>query len=264
MTNFLTEKQFVKEYQSAGKPIDYNPPNIRWIRFNRSIKIKENYVKYDGKSFDYISFQREKNIDVINLWGLFSEIHNNLDGVDWFGNGGRGNEHHAIQLVYEHLTNRLIAQRAIFDPERLSGYIWKNAVVLWSLDPAEQEETKKRFSNWESIERYYHEYKERQSWYFREERIIKYLSDSFKQTERRIERQQKIDPDNPAARKRKARRHLQRLGYDLHISRKCSLSGSKCQIVKLDSGEIVAGQNFELSMDDVERFYKEAEANLTR
>ena len=44
--------------------------------------------------------------------------------------------------------------------------------------------------------------------YYMEERIIK--------TERRIKREQN-DPTNPAARKRKARRHLQRLGYDLHI-----------------------------------------------
>ena len=82
--------------------------------------------------------------------------------------------------------------------------------------------------------------------------------------ERRIKRLSN-DPDNPAARKRKARRYLQRLGYDLHKSRKIAKTENDrglYQIVKLDTGEIIAGQKFDLTLEQVERFYMDADYEI--
>ena len=49
---------------------------------------------------------------------------------------------------------------------------------------------------------------------------------------------------------------MQRLGYDLHISRKVVFNGKKYQVVELDSGKIVAGENYDLTLDQVEEFYR--------
>lgn len=51
---------------------------------------------------------------------------------------------------------------------------------------------------------------------------------------------------------------MKRLGYDLHVSRK-TYGSKKCQIVNLDSGEVVAGKDSYLTLDDVERFYIETD-----
>lgn len=155
-----------------------------------------------------------------------------------------------LQLVLYHAEPpyNLIA---IFENERL---------VIWSTDPAAQEWTRQTFQHWQQIEAYYNKTLEYCRWKPEHDRqLAEAAAEQARiREERRIKRLSN-DPDNPAARKRKARRHLQRLGYDLHITRQTRYDGKGYQIVKLDSGVIIAGENFDLTLQDVERFYMDAD-----
>lgn len=140
---------------------------------------------------------------------------------------------------------------AIFANERL---------VIWATDPAAQEWTRQTFQHWKEIEKYYNKTLKYCRWKpEHDHQLAEAAAEQARiKEERRIKRLSN-DPDNPAARKRKARRHLQRLGYDLHISRKTRFDGKEFQIIKLDTGEIIAGENFDLTLQDVERFYMDAD-----
>lgn len=135
-------------------------------------------------------------------------------------------------------------------------------MVLWSQDQAEQTEIKQLFKDWAGIENLYRHINQRvqaaQEWERGAEERARQAQEQAGIKEERRKKRALNDPDNPAARKRKARRHLQRLGYDLHKSRKIAKTEDdhgQYQIVKLDSGEVVAGKLFDLTLDEVERFY---------
>lgn len=132
-------------------------------------------------------------------------------------------------------------------------------IVIWSQDQAEQEKIKQLFKDWTGIESLY-VYIDQQVQVVQErergaEERARQAQEQARIKEERRKKRALNDPDNPAARKRKARRHLHRLGYDLHITRKTRFDGKGYQIVKLDGGEIIAGENFDLTLYDVERFY---------
>ena len=260
LTNYCNKKkkavegalQILSNSKYCGKTIFYNPPNIRWKLYRSGLKIKENYINFDGKSFSFTDFLKRDESGKLFYLDLFNSFFEYLYG-----------EKHCnteLQFVFDYLDkdNKLtlqVREQGLDNYDELHS--WKNAFVLWSNDPADQENTRRTFANWQYIEQYYNLYIDR--WknskdiymidYYMEERIIK--------TERRIKREQN-DPTNPAARKRKARRHLQRLGYDLHKSRKIAKTENdrgQYQIVKLDSGEVVAGKLFDLTLEQVEQLY---------
>lgn len=255
--------QLIAEYKAAGKPIDYCPPNIRWTQYKSGLRITENYTTNKGKSFDNQIFIREESALKIGYQVMFDEILNYIISKKQDSELYNRNGHRQIQFVFDYLrkNSKMIVQIAIRDFGDKSR-IWKNDIVLWSTDEAEQEDVKQRFSCWKTIEQYYKQYCERWENYCGFNTIEDFIKEREIKTERRIKREQN-DPTNPAARKRKARRHLQRLGYDLHISRKVVFNGKKYQIVKLDSRKIVKGENFELTLDQVEEFYHKKDAENT-
>ena len=248
--------QLIKEYQDAGKPIDYCPPNIRWTQYKSGLRITENYTTNKGKSFDNQIFIRENTALEIGYQMIFDEILNYIISKKQDSELYNRNGHRQIQFAFDYLRKNCkmvvqIATKNFWDESRT----WKNDIVLWSMDQAEQEATKQRFICWKAIEHYYNEYYKRWKSYCSFDTIEDFIKEREIKTERRIKREQN-DPTNPAARKRKARRHLQRLGYALHISRKVVFNGKKYQVVELDSGKIVAGENYDLTLDQVEEFYR--------
>lgn len=138
------------------------------------------------------------------------------------------------------------------------------SMVLWSEDQDTQATARETFDDWRDVESLYCYMQDkvtRTQERIRQNRIEREIAEK-QAAERRIRRAAPRDPDNPAARKRKARRHLQRLGYDLHKSRRLALTAEdrgQYQIVRLDSGEIIAGARFDLSLDEVERFYMDCD-----
>lgn len=241
-----------------GKIIYYKPPNIRWTLYRSGLKIKENYIEYDGKSFAYTNFQ--KTVDVEAEKQLYCDLFKYL-----YKQSCKNAIKSKLQFAFDYLgeANKLILQ--IADGYDIFGDLiqWKNHTILWSNDPADQERTKQTFTNWKSIEQYYNLYVARWMNYKGIYLLGEYMSEWIIKTERKIKREQN-DPDSPEARKKRARRHLKKHGYDLRISRKVVFNGKKHQIVKLDTGEIVAGENFNLTIDQVEDFYKELDAKIVR
>lgn len=247
--------QLIDDYKTTGKPIDYCPPNIRWTLYKSGLKIEENYVNNSGKSFTNQIFTRTGSHSEIDYWAMFDEIFNYIISKRQDSEMYNRNRYKQIQLVFDYLrkNSKMIVQIAtkdFWDKSRT----WKNDIVLWSTDQAEQEAIRQRFSCWKTIEQFYNQYCERWKIYCSFNSIEDFIKEREIKTERRMKREQN-DPTNPAARKRKARRHLQRLGYDLHISRKVVFNGKKYQIVELDSREIVAGKNCDLTLEQVETFY---------
>ena len=139
-------------------------------------------------------------------------------------------------------------------------------MVIWSQDQAEQGKIKQLFKDWTGIESLYvyidQQVQAAQEWERGAEERARQAQEQARIKEERKRKRALNDPDNPAARKRKARRHLKRLGYDLHKSRKIAKTEDDrglYQIVKLDSGEVVSGKIFDLTLDEVERFYMDAD-----
>ena len=136
-------------------------------------------------------------------------------------------------------------------------------MVIWSQDQAEQEKIKQIFKDYAGIESLYRYIDQKvqaaQEWERGAEERASQAQEQARIKEERRKKRALNDPDNPAARKRKARRHLKRLGYDLHITRQTRRDGKGYQIVKLGGGEIIAGANFDLTLDEVERFYMDAD-----
>lgn len=151
-------------------------------------------------------------------------------------------------------------------PYKLSIQFATDEITVWSSDPAVQQHSKQLFKNWKQLEEYYNDLLAYCRWKPEHDRQLAEAAaeQARLKEERRIKRLSN-DPDNPAARKRKARRHLQRLGYDLHKSRKIAKTENDrglYQIVKLDTGEIIAGQKFDLTLEQVERFYMDADYEI--
>ena len=139
-------------------------------------------------------------------------------------------------------------------------------MVIWSQDQAEQGKIKQLFKDWTGIESLYvyidQQVQAAQEWERGAEERARQAQEQAWIKEERKRKRALNDPDNPAARKRKARRHLKRHGYDLHKSRKIAKTEDDrglYQIVKLDSGEVVSGKIFDLTLDEVERFYMDAD-----
>lgn len=196
----------------------------------------------------------------------------------------------AIRMIYQYL--RRIAQKRtkyyrkvlyveynfMKKPFELTATIKANdssilsKMVIWSQDQEQQEHIKQLFNDWAGIESLYmylvQKVKAAQEWERGAEERARKAAEQARIKEERREKRALNDPDNPAARKRKARRHLQRLGYDLHKSRKIVKTEDDhglYQIVKLDSGKVVAGKLFDLTLDEVERFYRDCDyANMDK
>ena len=233
--------------------IDYKPPNMRWIMYDSGLKIKENYITYDGKSYQCSEFVAEGDAEKQFYNDLFNVLYKYL--YSELPEKGCKPE---LQFTFDYLDqyNKLILQirkENDFD----YSFFWKNAIVLWSNNPMDQEDTKRTFPEWKYIKQYYDLYVDR--WKNRSDicLIDNFIQSQIVKTERKNKREQN-DPTNQVARQRKARRHLQRLGYDLHKSRKFAKTKNDYglyQIVKLDSDEIVAGKLFDLTLNQVEQFY---------
>ena len=251
--------QILSNRKYCGKTIFYNPPNIRWKLYRSGLKIKENYIKFDGKSFSFTDFLKCDELKKSFYWDLFRHF------FDYLYNESCDNHYNPeLQFTFDYLDrdNKLTLQ---IQEQRFSGYddlrFWKDIIVLWSNNPADQENTKRTFADWQYIKQYYNSYIDR--WKNNKDiyMINSYVEERIIKTERKIKREQN-DPTNPASRKRRARRHLQRLGYDLHKSRKIAKTENdrgQYQIVKLDTGEIVCGKIFDLTLDQVEQFYMDAD-----
>lgn len=267
LTNYCNKKkeaaegalQILSNSKYCGKTIFYNPPNIRWKLYPSGLKIKENYIYFDGKSFSFTDFLKCDKQEKRFYWDLFRCF------FEYLYNDSCDNYYDPeLHFTFDYLDrdNKLILQ---MKERRFDNYYdlraWKNVIVLWSNNPADQENTKRTFTNWQYIEQYYNSYIDR--WKNNKDiyMINSYVEERIIKTERKIKREQN-DPTNPAARKRRARRHLQRLGYDLHKSRKIAKTENdrgQYQIVKLDTGEIVCGKIFDLTLDQVEQFYMDAD-----
>ena len=151
-------------------------------------------------------------------------------------------------------------------PYKLSIQFATDEITVWSSDPAVQQHSKQLFKNWKQLEEYYNDLLAYCRWKPEHDRQLAEAAaeQARLKEERRIKRLSN-DPDNPAARKRKARRHLQRLGYDLHKSRKIAKTEDDrglYQILKLDTGEIIAGQKFDLTLEQVEKFYMDMDFEI--
>ena len=151
-------------------------------------------------------------------------------------------------------------------PYTLNAKFATKEIVVWSSDPAVQEQTKQLFKNWKQLEEYYNDLLTYCRWKPEHDRqLAEAAAEQARLKEERHIKRLSNDPDHPAARKRKARRHLQRLGYDLHKSRKIAKTADDrglYQIVKLDTGEIIAGQKFDLTLEQVEQFYMDMDFEI--
>lgn len=152
-------------------------------------------------------------------------------------------------------------------PYKMTCYISGcNPEVIWSLDTATQEKAKERFSNWRDIEDFYNYIRDRFAYLKEKEQERKSEQEKISQQraaeaqlkEERREKRLQNDPNSPAARNQRARRHLMRLGYTLHKSNKIRYytADDRGQYKIVDaSGKAVLGKKFDASIDDVERFY---------
>lgn len=263
--------------------ITVKQPNIHLIQYKNSVKIKENYLQSNKKVFDgsvYIT----KNWDDHDYWSMFSELYEKMGGVthskpqkdyandyDWSDYCGFDDDDYFEdwedydQQEYsdQYIKNELdLTVDYLNYPHRMIlQHFWDHSrdIIFWSQDETEQNAVKKEFSCWKAIETFYNAYFERRKAYIEKniERVAAFYA-TEERKEKTREQRKNNDPTNPEARKRRARRHLKRLGYDLHVSRK-AYGSKKYQIVNLDSGEVVAGKDFYLTLDDVERFYIEAD-----
>lgn len=152
-------------------------------------------------------------------------------------------------------------------PYKMTCYISGcNPEVIWSLDTATQEKAKEKFSNWHEIEDFYNHIRDRftyrkikqQEWLAEQEKISQQRAAEAQLKEERHEKWLQNDPNSPAARNQRARRHLMRLGYTLHKSNiiRYYTADDRGQYKIVDaSGKAVLGKKFDASIDDVERFY---------
>ena len=266
-----TKTEAKKIIENVGK-ITVKQPNIHLIQYKNSVKIKENYLQSNKKVFDGSTYIT-KSFDDHDYWSMFSELYEKMGGVtqsqpqkdydddDWSDYYGFDDDDYSDWGYGQRIANGYIKNELdltvdyINYPYRMTlHHSWKRSesIVFWSQDETEQDAVKKIFSCWKTIETFYNAYFERRNLYI--EKNIVLVANFFATEERKEktrEQRKNNDPTNPEARKRRARRHLQRLGYDLRVSRQ-RYTKEKYQIVKLDGGEVVMGTN---SLDDIERFY---------
>ena len=224
----------------------HNQSLIQWDKNEKRINVYENYTGLCGQH-GWEDFTRYRVLsEKYNKYvAIYNEIEEFLkEKYDLF-------YIYRLELVYDY----------VYSPHKMIVRFYNGSFCIWSEDSADQEKTKRQFSQWAGIEEYYNRFAEKVRRRISAEEITQIQEQDAIKAERRAKRALN-DPDNPAARKRKARRHLQRLGYDLHKSRRLALTAEdrgQYQIVKLDSGEITVGARFDLTLDEVERFYKDSD-----
>lgn len=278
-----TKAEAKKTIENVGK-ITIKQPNIHLIQYKNSVKIKENYLCSNKKTFDrdtYITKDHDKN----NYWSMFSELYEKMGGVtitrpkkrfavandydcsgyfdddaiflnDWYAEDDDCQQEDYEQYIKNELD--LTVDYLNYPHRMILHHFWDHErdIIFWSQDETEQDTVKKDFSCWKTIETFYNAYFERRNLYIEKNTVL--VADFFATEERKEktrEQRKNNDPTNPEARKRRARRHLQRLEYDLRVSRQ-RYSKEKYQVIKLDGGKVVMGTN---SLDDIERFYIEAD-----
>lgn len=277
-----TKAEAKKIVENVGK-ITIKQPNIHLIQYKNSVKIKENYLHSNKKVFDGSTYIT-KSFDDHDYWSMFSELYEKMGGVthskpkkdyandyDWSDYCGFDDDDYfedwedydqqedSDQYIKNELD--LTVDYLNYPHRMILQHFWDHSrdIIFWSQDETEQNAVKKEFSCWKAIETFYNAYFERRKAYIEKniERVAAFYA-TEERKEKTREQRKNNDPTNPDARKRRARRHLKRLGYDLHVSRK-AYGSKKYQIVNLDSGEVVAGKDSYLTLDDVERFYIEAD-----
>lgn len=137
--------------------------------------------------------------------------------------------------------------------------------LLWEKDDPTDKIIKENFQNWIPVSTFFHQICE----YYEECKIIQKQDRKKKKlaqlgmTEENLkelnhQKWLQNDPNSPAARNQRARRHLMRLGYTLHKSNKIRYftEDDRGQYKITDAnGKIVLGATFDATIDDVERFY---------
>ena len=137
--------------------------------------------------------------------------------------------------------------------------------LLWAKDDPTDKIIKENFQNWIPVSTFFHQICE----YYEECKIIQKQDRKKKKlaqlgmTEENLkelnhQKWLQNDPNSPAARKQRARRHLMRLGYALHKSNKIRYftDDDRGQYKITDtSGKAVLGATFDATIDDVEQFY---------
>lgn len=224
-------------------------PEIIWKDKNTQSQIIEN-LSADLLTVDYSVYisTRKK----VNHWQTIRELYR------YFRDQLQG------KCQWKHLFVEYSGGAA---PYKMTCYISGcNPEVIWSLDTATQEKAKERFSNWHDIEDFYNYIRDRFAYLKEKEQERKSEQEKISQQraaeaqlkEERREKRLQNDPNSPAARNQRARRHLMRLGYTLHKSNKIRYytADDRGQYKIVDaSGKAVLGKKFDASIDDVERFY---------
>lgn len=137
--------------------------------------------------------------------------------------------------------------------------------LLWAKDDPTDKIIKENYQNWIPVSTFFHQIRE----YYEECKIIQKQDRKKKKlaqlgmTEedlKELNHQKWLqnDPNSPAARNQRARRHLMRLGYTLHKSNKIRYftADDRGQYKIVDAnGKTVLGATFDATIDDVERFY---------
>ena len=151
-------------------------------------------------------------------------------------------------------------------PQEIVCYIDGIApTLMWTNGDLKKTILQENFQNWIPVANFFyqvHEYYEEYKIIQKQDRKRNKLSQlGISEAEfKKLNRQKWLqnDPNSPAARKQRARRHLMRLGYALHKSNKIRYftDDDRGQYKITDtSGKAVLGATFDATIDDVEQFY---------
>lgn len=151
-------------------------------------------------------------------------------------------------------------------PQEIVCYIDGIApTLMWTNGDLKKTILQENFQNWIPVANFFyqvHEYYEEYKIIQKQDRKRNKLSQlGISEAEFKKLNSQKWlqnDPNSPAARKQRARRHLMRLGYALHKSNKIRYftDDDRGQYKITDtSGKAVLGATFDATIDDVEQFY---------
>lgn len=235
---------------------------MTWKKYKNSMKFLENYFETTINGHDNSYYVRKADSYKIDYFSMFDELYR-----------------HMLPAVPKELIPKgycmqmiLVSYDCYNYPHEMTASIKVGSekfgtTVIWTQEPAIQKQIKEVFSTSNDIERYYtHIAQCVQNEHIRRGTSVLEMAQNIKEQthikEERRKKREMNDPDNPAARKRKARRHLQRLGYDLRKSRKkATTTGDKgrYQIVRRGTGEVIAGEKFDLTLEEIESFYMDAD-----
>lgn len=227
-------------------------PEMKWKAYSPQNSIKEQYTP-EGYFCEYPATLTSRW--KIHDWEIIRTIYQYLRRIAQ----KKGQYYRKVLYVEYNFIEKPYEMTAMIKDD----FSVLSQMVIWSQDQAEQVKIKQLFKDWTGIESLYvyidQQVQAAQEWERGAEERARQAQEQARIKEERKRKRALNDPDNPAARKRKARRHLKRLRYDLHKTRKTRFDGKGYQIVKLDSGEIIAGENFDLTLDEVEQFYMDAD-----